>query len=571
MSEPGRPIETLTDVRTLSLSQLRARFEALCADCANTTSKNAIKLLFHELKLYQSGLEKQNRELHEVQRQLKETRDRYADLYDFAPVCYITFNSRGEIEDINLTGAAMLNRDREQLIDTPFSIWLAKADRAKFFDHLHQALCGHNATSEELQLQLDGGQVRDVILESIAANHVRVDEPVCRCIIINVTKRKLAEREIQRQARQLRLVTDAMPALIAYVDSDERYQFVNKFYGDWYRLPAERIIGRTVREVIGEDAYRVLEKFIRRTLEGQPVGFELSFPYHSGLGAREIKANYIPDFSADGEVVGYFALIRDVTEEKQRDAMERMRLLETAHIARLNTMGGMVAEIAHELNQPLAAITIYSDIVSRMLGKLGMDHHDLLTAMSEIKQQAERASTVIIRLREFVSKKELQPLRTDINALVEEVLHLVSVEATWNHVDIRLELDETIPSVYVDKILIEQVIFNLTRNAIEAMAMLGEERRTLSIRTSFQENNEIELDVTDSGPGLGEEQIEQAFEPFYSSKQNGMGMGLAICRSIIKAHHGQLWATPNQYGGTTFTFKLPAVNYERKEHGGITT
>ncbi len=349
-----------------------------------------------------------------------------------------------------------------------------------------------------------------------------------------------------------------MPVLIAYVDNHERYQFVNKPYVKWFKLPRDKIIGKTVREVVGEGAYSMLEKFIRIVLTGSPVSFEVVVPYLA-QGERDISASYIPDLGVDGKVAGYFVSIRDITEHKKLDAEDRMRLLETTHVARINTMGEMVAEIAHELNQPLAAITIYSDTITRMLSRGEHNQQEITSALGEIKLQALRASEVITRLREFVSKKERQLESIEINKLIESVLHLIEVEANWHGVNVKLCLAENLPEIHVDKILIEQVIFNLTRNAIEAMDGIEKAKRFLLIKTTLGKHNQIELSVEDSGPGMSIAEIEQAFVPFHSSKQHGMGMGLSICNSIIRAHQGRLWAIPNESGGTTFSFTLPII------------
>lgn len=551
-------METLADIRDMSAAELQARFEIMHANCTDMHCKNTVQKILHELQAHQIELEMQNRQLQEAQQQLEEARDRYADLYDFAPVCYVTFDAGGCIREINLTGAAMLGQERARLLGKPFSLWLTEEARPVFFKHLRQTLQTEDITTAELLIQLDNGSQLDVRLESAIASQLIDDQPSCRSIIINISARRQAERETHAQARQLQLIIDAMPALIAYADKEQRYHFVNKFYGEWFKLPHDRIIGHTVREVVGETVYQMLEEFIRHALSGNPITFELSVPYET-QGVRDIHASYIPDIGVDGEVEGYFVLIRDVTDCRRHDAQNKLRLLETAHVARINAMGEMVAEIAHELNQPLAAISIYSDTVSRMLNKGDAERQDMLTALEEIKLQAGRAGQVIKRLREFVSKKTVQADDTDINTLVREVLKLIEVEARWHGVMLKLDLGQAIPAVYVDKILIEQVVMNLARNAIEAMDAIEQPKRILIIRTLSGKHNEVGVEVEDCGPGLSITEIEQSFEPFYSTKQQGMGMGLSISRSIIKAHHGRLWAIPNECGGTTFTFTLPAT------------
>ena len=559
MSKVSKSAPKQTDLNKLSVSELQDRFDSMYTDCADTPCKDTVQSLMHELHIHQIELEMQNRELREAQQQIEDARDRYADLYDFAPVCYITFDASGCILEINLTGAVMLDQDRAHLIGKPFRHWLSAENLNKFFNHIKYVQQGFHVAIEELQLNLGKGRTMDVRMESVAASQTISDKPTCRSVLINISDRKQAERELLDQTRQLQVITDAMPALIAYVDRDERYQFVNRFFEEWFGLPRDSIVGRTVKEVIDDDAYTQLEKFIRYAQAGKPINFELAVPYQK-QGLRDINVSYIPDFSVDGRVEGYFVLSRDVTEDKQNETQRKMHLLETAHVSRINTMGEMVAEIAHELNQPLAAISIYGDTVSRMLRSGESDQQDILNALDEIKLQADRASQVISRLRAFVSKSELKIVQTDINVLVQDVLHLIGVEARWHDVTLKLDFEQLIPAIMVDKILIEQVLLNLARNAIEAMDATDKDKRILLIKISTGRHNEVEFNVEDAGPGLNVTEIEQAFEPFYTSKQTGMGLGLTICRSIIKAHHGRMWAIPNEMGGTTFTFTLPGTS-----------
>jgi two-component system sensor kinase FixL len=550
------PAISQTDLKDLSFAELQDRLDAYSARGDTSSQQQRVTELLHELQVHQIELEMQNRDLQESQQQLEEARDRYADLYDFAPVCYITFDAVGCIREINLTGTAMLGQERTRLLGKPFSLWLTREARLAFFRHLREAQQGNQVVTRELQLRFAKGQCLDVRLETVRASEAIDNKPAYRSVIIDITARKQAEREIQHQAQQLRLITDAIPILIAYVDSQERHQFANKAYAGWFQRSCEGIVGRTVRDVVGEQVYPKIADSIRIALAGTPVNFELSMRNQDGVD-RDISASYLPDFAGDGTVLGYFALIQDVTDVRKHELLDKMHLLETAHVARINTMGEMVAEIAHELNQPLSAITIYSDAVSRMLQKDNANPGEMLNALNEIRLQAGRASEVISRLREFVTKRELQAEQTQINTLVEEVMNLISVEARWYGAEVKLELGQAIPPVTVDRILIEQVILNLTRNAIEAMEAIEPAKRQLLIKTDLGNHNAIELAVEDCGPGMTIAEIEKIFEPFYTSKPHGMGLGLSISRSIIKAHHGRLWAIPNECGGTTFTFTLP--------------
>lgn len=543
------------DLKRLGKEQLQQRLEDYFEKNGDASAHKLVNELLHELQAHQVKLEMQNQDLQESQRLLEEARDRYADLYDFAPVCYITFDAFGCMHEINLAGATMLGQERSLLLDKPISMYLTKPSQRLFFNHLKAVHQCKQVMTQELQLKTASGEILEVQLETVTNPEFINGKPSYRCVVIDITWRKQAEREMLHHTQQLRVITDTIPAYIAYIDRDERYQFVNKAYREWFNSPQERFIGKTVKEVVGDEYYARIAHSIHRVLAGGPVNFEWTVINPNDV-EQVVNTSYIPDIAEDGAVMGYFVLSRDMTEQRQLEASEKLRMLEMARVTRINTMGEMVAELAHELNQPLAAITIYSDAVSRMLSKETLQIQDIQKALNEIRLQAGRAGDVISRLREFISKRELQSEPIHINSLVEEVMKLIAVEARWHGVEVILEMGGDIPQITVDRILIEQVVLNLARNAIEAMASIERDKRQVIIRTVLGNYNEIELSVEDNGPGMPIEEMEKIFEPFYTSKTHGMGMGLAISRSIIKAHHGRLWAIPNEHGGTTFTIIL---------------
>jgi len=247
----------------------------------------------------------------------------------------------------------------------------------------------------------------------------------------------------------------------------------------------------------------------------------------------------------------------DITERRRAEDRERQRMLEIAHVARLSTMGEMATELAHELNQPLTAIAAYSDACARMVRSGTGRQEDLVEALESAAAQARRAGEIIKRLRGHVRKDDMRRIATDINELVRGVVPLAETEARWRGVGIRLLLADVLPAAAVDRILIEQVILNLVRNAIEALEGAEKDERTVTIQTSTNGNGAVIVAVRDTGPGLTPELAERVFAPFFSTKPQGMGMGLSISQSIAKAHGGRLWVTANQPRGAVFQFSIP--------------
>ncbi|AEC19554.1 two-component sensor kinase [Pusillimonas sp. T7-7] len=245
---------------------------------------------------------------------------------------------------------------------------------------------------------------------------------------------------------------------------------------------------------------------------------------------------------------------RDITERRTHEEASRVQQEKIQLTSRLTTMGEMASSLAHELNQPLTAISNYSMAAVAMLKSGHADHGRLVEALEKAASQAERAGKIISRIREFVKRSEPRRQQVSVMRIVENAVGFADIDARKRQVEIQLDLPEYIPDVLADPILIEQVLLNLLKNGVEAME--SSDYRTLHLVITHQIPL-IEIAVIDRGHGLRDP--ERLFEPFYSTKSEGLGMGLNICRTIIESHHGRLWASANPEGGTIFRFTLPCA------------
>lgn len=251
--------------------------------------------------------------------------------------------------------------------------------------------------------------------------------------------------------------------------------------------------------------------------------------------------------------------------EQRRRAEEQVQqhLAELAHVARLSTVGEMVAELAHELNQPLSAISSYAQACRRLLSSdQPSDTEDLLASLNRVNEQADRAAEIIRRLRRFAAKTKPQHVVLDINELIRNVVELTNIDARMVDAEVHFELTEPLPPVVGDRIQIEQVMVNLMRNAFESTNRAEPRGRRLTLRTAVDNVNRIVIEVRDNGAGIAPDIMGRVFERFFSTKPNGMGLGLPISQSIIEHHGGTLWATPNSDRGATFHFTLPVFSGE---------
>jgi len=248
----------------------------------------------------------------------------------------------------------------------------------------------------------------------------------------------------------------------------------------------------------------------------------------------------------------------EMDERRRAEEQVQQHQAELAHVARLSTVGEMVAELTHELNQPLSAICSYAQACQRLLGSGREDDlKELMTSLHQAGEQADRAAEIIRRLRRFVTKAKPVQAAVDINALIREVIELTSIDARMAQSEVCFELTDALPMVLGDRIQIEQVVVNLMRNAFEAMRDSEPGFRRLTVRTAFDGVGCLMVDLRDDGVGIPPEMIDRVFDRFFTTKPNGMGMGLAISQSIIKNHGGKLWVTPNANRGSTFHFTLP--------------
>jgi C4-dicarboxylate-specific signal transduction histidine kinase len=234
-----------------------------------------------------------------------------------------------------------------------------------------------------------------------------------------------------------------------------------------------------------------------------------------------------------------------------------VRQEELAHANRVAAMGQLSASIAHEVSQPLAAAATNARAALRWLRKQPPNIEEALSMLDQITNNTERASEIIGHIRALVTKAPQRKESFEINKAIREVIMLAQAEVQKNGISVATALDEGLPLIEGDRVQLQQVMLNLINNAVQAMSALGVESREMVICTSKTEPNGIGVAVSDSGPGLDPANLEHAFEAFYTTKPGGLGMGLSICRSIIEAHGGRLWASANTPRGATFQFTLP--------------
>jgi signal transduction histidine kinase len=266
-------------------------------------------------------------------------------------------------------------------------------------------------------------------------------------------------------------------------------------------------------------------------------------------------ARAVKDASGSIEFVG---ALREVTAAKQAEEELRHAQANLLHVARVTTLGELTASIAHEVNQPLTGVVTYGDACLRWLDREVPRIDKARSAVEQMIDSARHASDVVARVRALSKTGALQRVQVNINKVIDDVIALIRREINVHGVSLRLDLESSLPLVYGDRVQLQQVLMNLTMNGIQAMSAVTGRRRELRIRSREDGSDQILISVEDVGIGIEAANVDRLFDAFFTTKPDGMGMGLAICRSIIERHGGRIWATRNFGVGSTFEFTLHA-------------
>jgi len=375
----------------------------------------------------------------------------------------------------------------------------------------------------------------------------------------DITETELAAALLEREAH-LRSILDTIPDGMVVIDDRGIIQS--------FSATAERMFGFTAEEVCGRNVNMLMPSPYRESHDGYISRYLATGERRIiGLGrvvtAQRKDGSTFPIELAVGEVKAdghrlFTGFLRDLTERQR--TLRRLQELqsELAHVSRLTEMGQMASALAHELNQPRTAATNYLEAAQLLFaGGSSAAIERSARVVDNALGQVGRATQIIRRLREFVRKGETQQRAESIGKIIEEAAALALIGAKERGVKVQLQSAPQLPDVLIDKVQIQQVVVNLMRNAIEAMEL--SHRRELTISAAMNEDGTVVISIVDTGPGIAPEVAARLFQPFVTTKAQGMGVGLSICRSIVEAHNGKLWAEPNPDGGTVFRFTVPSI------------
>jgi two-component system sensor kinase FixL len=486
---------------------------------------------------------------------------RYEGLVQAAVDGVILIDEQGLVEVFNPAAERMFGYRAEEVVGRNISVLMPAAESGRHDGQLARYLAtgerriigvgrevlGRRRGGETFPLDLAVGEVRSSEGRKFVG------------FVRDLSQRKRMEETIRLREDELREVVDNVPIGIFTAELPGLIQAGNPALGRLLQLDPEQMAGVSFVELLSGEDYRRVTAMVSDLAQGagsehnaelrmrRRDGAMLDVTLHVGLVARAGNSPLI---------VG---LVIDRTEKVRSEEVARHAREHLAHVGRLTTLGEMASAIAHEINQPLTAIANHAQAARRLLASGKFDQRVLEEVCTQVAEQALRAGQVVRRIRAFVTKRESQKERTTLHEVVRSVLELAAADAREAGVRVALRLDAPPPTVLIDPVQMQQVCLNLVRNAIDAM------RDTAPTQRVFEIGEQVagalhELHFDDRGPGVPAAVADRLFHPFYTTKPDGMGMGLSISQSIVAAHGGTLRYRPNDHGGARFTISLPVVD-----------
>ena len=390
----------------------------------------------------------------------------------------------------------------------------------------------------------------------------------------DITSRKITEEALKKNEAQLQLVADTVPTVIAYLDTQQRFVFANEACRKWFGLSEGKLIGRSVREITGDDVYEHLSREIDSVLKGETIKVERAAYLDS---SRYVYMNYMPDHDADGNINGFFFFLVDLTDNKRAEEQLRKSEEQLRQAQKLESIGRLAGGIAHDFNNMLTAINGYCELTLLRLPQ----SDPLRRNIEEIKKAGERSAALTNQLLAFSRRQILEVSTLEVNRIVEDSIVMLQ-RVIGEDIHINLELENQLWNIQGDQSQLTQVLLNLVVNSRDAMHRGG----TITIKTGntvldhnfvqrrpgSREGKFVCLSVSDTGIGMDEETQRHIFEPFFTTKETGKGtgLGLSMVYGIVKQLDGYVWVTSFPDGGTTFDIYFPKTKAEREAEKPLT-
>ena len=374
----------------------------------------------------------------------------------------------------------------------------------------------------------------------------------------DISARKRAEAQLRTSELNLRRMTETIPGMLWSATPDGAVDYCNARVLDYSGLAHDEVTRHNwMKTIHPDDADKTERAWAQSVHTGDPFQSEFRCRRGSDGMYRWCASHALPLRGSDGAILKWYGTIVDFHDRRQAQEDLRNAQAELAHVNRVMTMGELAASIAHEVSQPLASIIASGDSCTAWLSNEPPNLERARAAISRVIQAATQASEIVLRIRGLFKKTTTSTESVDVNTVIEDTISLLRHQMQRHNIFLGTELDSGVPRVSANRVQLQQVILNLVMNAIESTANVDPERRRLVIQSSLSNPGELLVAVKDTGPGIDAQQAARLFTPFFTTKPQGIGMGLPISRSIIEAHGGRLWVEKNEPHGAVFQFVLP--------------
>jgi PAS domain S-box-containing protein len=492
--------------------------------------------------------------------EIKQGDQKFRMAVESSPSAIVMVNEEGRIVLSNAQTERLFGYSREELLGQSVEILVPERSRVVHSAHragFFSAPDVRGRTGRELLARRKDGSEFPV---EIGLNPLRTDEGIfVLTAIVDISDRKRAVEALENERAFLRQVIDINPNFIFAKDREGRFTLVNQAAADAYGTTVENMIGKTDADF--NSNLEEVEFFRRVDLEVMDTLQERFIPEERITDSRG-KVHWLqtvkrPILGKDGRANQVLGSSADITQRKETELELRRQRAELAHVTRISMMGELATSLAHELNQPLTAILSNAQAAQRFLAVNPADLEEVREILKDIVQDNSRAADVIRRIRALAKKEELEFAPLDLGIVLGDVVMLARSDAILHNIRVSLQIAPGLPPVQGDKVQLQQVVLNLLLNAFDAMKDCPAHEREVKVGAETQGARLVKVAVCDHGIGLSWEQIDKIFQPFYTTKGEGLGMGLSISRSIIETHGGRLWAENNPDRGATFCFTIP--------------
>jgi PAS domain S-box-containing protein len=492
-----------------------------------------------------------------VEEDLRSSEEKHRVIIEAANDAVVGMDERGDILFENPATKRIFGHDPVAIVGKPLTMLMPEMMRSLhengFKRYLATGKRHLNWQGVEVTAQRKDGQAFPV---EVSFGEMTSDgHKVFTGFIRDNSEKKKAEEALRASERDLSLIIETIPGLVWCASPDGELNYLNRRileYTDsspdaWAQLGWTSFLHP-------DDAEPSANAWSSAVATEEPYDTQCRLRRANGV-YRWFRALGQPARDNQGRVTRWYGLLIDIDDQKKVEEALRSNEMRLSRATRTATVGEFAGSIAHEINQPLAAVVTNGHACLRWLTNQPPDLDKAYEAAQRIVRDGKEAGEVVRRIRALFKHVSLEASNLNLNEVIAEVLHLLSGEATRRSVAVQMELADDLPTVLGDRVQMQQLVFNLFLNGIEAMDPLLDRPKKLFIRSKRQSQEAVLVEIQDSGVGMDDP--EKAFEAFFTTKENGMGMGLAVCRSIIEAHHGRLWAESGNGAGTTFSFTLP--------------